>query len=96
MKRQVVSCFALSGAMLIGVPSVSAPADDESSAEGRAVIEEVIVTAQRVAQSIQDVPIAVTALTDDALRDRQIITSSTFSSMRRTCRSARPISAVRP
>ena len=77
MHRQIVSCFALCGAVLIGVPSVSAPADEESSAEGsRTVVEEVIVTAQRVAESIQDVPIAVTALTDDMLRDRQIITPS--------------------
>ena len=76
MHRHILSCFALCSAVLIGVPTFSAPADDESSAEGRAAIEEVIVTAQRVAQSIQDVPIAVTALTDEALRDRQIITPS--------------------
>ena len=77
MHRQIVSCFALFGAVLIGVPSVSAPADEQSSADdGRNVVEELIVTAQRVAESIQDVPIAVTALTDDTLRDRQIITPS--------------------
>ncbi len=76
MHRHILSCFALCSAVLIGVPTFSAPAADESSAEGRAAIEEVIVTAQRVAQSIQDVPIAVTALTDDALRDWQIITPS--------------------
>ena len=35
-------------------------------------IEEVIVTAQRASESIQDVPIAVTALTGDMLQDRQI------------------------
>ena len=39
-------------------------------------VEELIVTAQRVAESIQDVPIAVTALTDDMLADRQIVTPS--------------------
>ena len=41
-----------------------------------AQIEEVIVTAQRTEQSIQDVPIAVTALTGDMLEDRQIINPS--------------------
>ena len=41
-----------------------------------AVEEEVIVTAQRMAESIQDVPIAVTALTGQALEDRQIVTPS--------------------
>ena len=39
-------------------------------------VEEVIVTAQRVAESIQDVPISVTALTSDAIEDRQVITPS--------------------
>ena len=37
------------------------------------VPEEVIVTAQRTAEGIQDVPIAVTALTGDMLEDRQVI-----------------------
>ena len=39
-------------------------------------IEEVIVTAQRTAESIQDVPIAVTALTGSMLEDRQVINPS--------------------
>ncbi len=39
-------------------------------------IEEVIVTAQRTAESIQDVPIAVTALTGGMLEDRQVINPS--------------------
>ncbi len=39
-------------------------------------IEEVVVTAQRTAESIQDVPIAVTALTGDMLEKRQVITVS--------------------
>ena len=41
--------------------------------EGDRQIEEVIVTAQRASESIQDVPIAVTALTGDMLDDRQIM-----------------------
>lgn len=44
--------------------------------EAEGVVEEVIVTAQRVAESIQDVPISVTALTEDAIEDRQVITPS--------------------
>ncbi|MEM1436934.1 MAG: TonB-dependent receptor, partial [Pseudomonadota bacterium] len=39
-------------------------------------IEEVIVTAQRSAESIQDVPIAVTALSGEMLEDRQIIAAT--------------------
>ena len=64
------------GAVLVSAPSLSASAEEESSTESRAEIEELIVTAQRVAESIQDVPIAVTALTDETLQDRQIITPS--------------------
>ena len=43
---------------------------------GGSAIEEVIVTAQRTAESIQDVPIAVTALTGDMLDNKQVITVS--------------------
>lgn len=39
-------------------------------------IEEVVVTAQRTAESIQDVPIAVTALTGKMLLDKQVVTVS--------------------
>ncbi len=51
----------------------SLPAFAEEDASG---IEEVIVTAQRTEESIQDVPIAVTALTGGMLEDRQVITPS--------------------
>ena len=39
-------------------------------------IEEVLVTAQRVEESVQDVPVAVTALTGDLLEEKQVITPS--------------------
>lgn len=38
-----------------------------------AQLEEVIVTAQKRAESAQDVPIAITAFDEDAMRDRQIV-----------------------
>ena len=46
----------------------------EQAAEGP--IEEVIVTAQRISEDIQDVPIAVTAITDAMIEDQQVITPS--------------------
>ena len=47
-----------------------------SSSKSKKPIEEVVVTAQRVSQDIQQVPIAVTALSGQALHDRQVITPS--------------------
>ena len=47
----------------------------EDSDSGRQ-IEELIVTAQRIDEDIQDVPIAVTALTGDMLVEQQVITPS--------------------
>ncbi len=43
-----------------------------TTAFAQATIEEVIVTAQRTEQSLQDVPIAVSAFTDDILEERQM------------------------
>ena len=61
------SAVVLSGAL--ASTQVMAEEDDRQ-------IEEVIVTAQRSSESIQEVPIAVTALSGDMLDDRQIIGAS--------------------
>ena len=60
----------LLGVLLLPV-SWALPAAAEDAA-----IEEVIVTAQRAAESIQDVPIAVTALSGAMLEDRQIVSTT--------------------
>jgi iron complex outermembrane recepter protein len=60
----------LCGCLLITVPGVAAESDSIRH------IEEVIVTAQRQAESLQEVPIAVTALTGQMLEDRQVVTVS--------------------
>jgi iron complex outermembrane receptor protein len=43
------------------------------------IIEEIVVTSQRISESIQDVPIAVTALTGEMLVERQVINPSAFA-----------------
>ena len=47
-----------------------------SSVFAQSTIEEVIVTAQRTEQSLQDVPIAVSAFTDEMITERQIEVAS--------------------
>ncbi|MYD96776.1 MAG: TonB-dependent receptor [Gammaproteobacteria bacterium] len=58
---------------LLLAPCAVLAAEEEEDSQ---YIEEVTVTAQRVAESIQDVPIAVTALTGDDIEERQVITPS--------------------
>ena len=64
----------LSVVLFVGFAFLISPIFGEN--EDRAVIEEVIVTSQRVEESLQDVPIAVTALTADMLEDQQIQSGS--------------------
>lgn len=59
-----------------GLCAIALAVSSQSYAEQSNVIEEVTVTAQRVAESIQDVPIAVTALSESMMEDRQIIGTS--------------------
>ena len=64
------------GALVFLLPVLSCPAFSAESARTSRPIEEVIVTAQRTSESIQDVPIAVTALTGDMMEERGVVTSS--------------------
>lgn len=63
----------LTGLLVLLLLNVSAFAEQNQSDN---TIEEVIVTAQRTSQSIQDVPIAVTALTGAMLEDKGVLTPS--------------------
>lgn len=56
--------------------SVLAQEEEEQATGDDSVIEVVIVTAQRVTENLQDVPIAVSAFNSDHMEDRQIITPS--------------------
>ena len=64
-------------ASAVAIALAGAAAGEEEQEEPAAgPIEEVLVTAQRVEESVQDVPVAVTALTGDLLEEKQVITPS--------------------
>ncbi|HEX5787754.1 MAG TPA: TonB-dependent receptor [Woeseiaceae bacterium] len=58
-----------------GLPG-PAHAQEAGAAGGGALLEEIVVTARRRAEGLQDVPVAVTALTAEALERRQILTTT--------------------
>lgn len=67
------SLLVLSVSLIVGAPhAASAQAEDASAARSIDGPEEIIVTAQRREQSIQDVPLAVTAFTEEAIDALQI------------------------
>ena len=65
MNRFIKYCLAVAVALGFQVPAFA-----------QASLEEVIVTAQRTEQSLQDVPIAVTAIGSEDLVEKQVITFS--------------------
>jgi len=69
--NRVLGVLKTSTVLFCAAFTTQAVADDDNRQ-----IEEVIVTAQRASESIQDVPIAVTALSGDMLEDRQILGAS--------------------
>ncbi len=66
----------VSFAALAAVPAMSQAAKTGAAATDSNGIEEIVVTAQRTAQSLQDVPIAVSAFTAQALEKQQINNAS--------------------
>ena len=67
--------FVVLGLLLVTVPAAYAQdADEEDSSSGYSSIEEIVVTAERREQSLQDVPISVAAFDEAALK-RQAIDS---------------------
>ena len=74
MTKSVKALLPLMGAMLLGAPAAWAQEGSQASAEDRpAMLDNVVVTAQRREQSLQDVPISVKAFTRDDI-DRFDIT----------------------
>lgn len=57
----------------------TAPADTQAASEPEAMVGEIVVTAQKRAERLQDVPLAVTAVAGDMLERRQINDSSSLT-----------------
>lgn len=64
------------GASVLLIPGLAQDSENNESTVSNNEIEEVTVTAQRVEENIQDVPISVTALTNASLKEQQVITPS--------------------
>jgi iron complex outermembrane receptor protein len=68
--RRVLLVASAASALIAGAPALAQPS--QSSASGQVGLDEVVVTAQRRTERLQDVPIAVTAFSEQALQAAQI------------------------
>jgi iron complex outermembrane receptor protein len=66
-----LACFALAGAPVWAAGSDPSDSGRDATATDK-VLEEVMVTARRTSERLQDVPVAVTAITGDALESRAV------------------------
>jgi iron complex outermembrane receptor protein len=73
-----VSQIALAVALGAG-PALAQQTAAEGAAAGKGGLEEVIVTARKVAEKLQDVPVAVTAFNSEALKEQNAIRLSDMS-----------------
>jgi iron complex outermembrane receptor protein len=67
LRMALAGCTALTAASLAAAPALAQDAEDVGG------LQEIIVTAQKREQSLQDVPIAVTALGEDSLKANRIV-----------------------
>jgi len=70
----------LFGSACVATLALAAPAHAQSDGAEPSEIQEIVVTAQKRAERLQDVPLAVTAVSGDALANRQINDTSSLVS----------------
>lgn len=67
--RSLSKTFLLAtSAMLVGVPAFAQAGDDQAAQAGQDGIQEIVVTAQKREESVQKTPLAITAVSGDAMR----------------------------
>ena len=76
LSRKILAITTTALTVLSAMPALAADAD-----EGATGLEEIIVTAQKREQSVQDIPIAVTAMTADTLQANRIYTVNDLSGL---------------
>lgn len=75
-----ISVYSIGGALAVAI-AVPAYAQDNTSDGAKGGIEEIVVTAQRRAENVQDVPIAISAFSQDALEERGVGDVSALSAI---------------
>lgn len=78
--RMGTSLIALT-AMLTTMPAAASAADQKSAGENSGGIADIFVTAQKRAENVQTVPIAISAFTADSLAERAVTDVSSLSNL---------------
>lgn len=81
MKLDVLRAGTLGVSAFAVVSALAMPAYAQDADDGRTGLQDIIVTAQKREQSLQDVPIAVTAITGDALASNRVVTVSDLTGL---------------
>lgn len=58
------------------IPSTSFAADSDNGQAGARKVEEIVVTARRIAERLQDVPISITVFNQQQLHDRNVVSAT--------------------
>ena len=83
MKGNLLAESALSvlAVLSLGIATTSANAQDQAPPEERSGIQEIVVTAQKRAENVQSVPIAISAFAGDALSERAVANVSQLAAL---------------
>lgn len=75
-RKPIALTLSVALAQMVAMPLVHAQAQDQDQAEPSAAIEEIVVTAQKRKENLQDVPISIQAMGTKELEKKNIVTLS--------------------